>query len=214
MSPGAASSIESRACRIKRRRVPRYSLWQGMFDLSGYTLTDDLAMPGKYLIPNGTIVPPNGFLLVWADDLAGSQEASGDLHVNFQLNPAGEAIGLFAPGAATVDSLTFGAQSANVSQGRSPDGQAPPFQSMLTSTMGWGKWSVSVATTSQLDHGLLAKCRRAHHGSKCHQRCLWCQPLLSRPEPAELSLKTAVQTAEYAKYAKEKQLSGQGHSPR
>ena len=104
------------------------------FDLSGYTLTDDLAVPAKYVIPNGTIVPPNGFLLVWADNQAGSQEASGDLHVNFQLNPAGEAIGLFAPGAATVDSLTFGAQSANVSQGRSPDGQAPPFQSMLTPT--------------------------------------------------------------------------------
>ncbi len=104
------------------------------FDLSGYTLTDDLAVPAKYVIPNGTIVPPNGFLLVWADNQAGSQEASGDLHVNFQLNPAGEAIGLFAPGGAVVNSLTFAAQGANVSQGRYPDGQAPPFQTMLTPT--------------------------------------------------------------------------------
>src|SRR6266542_3489603 len=104
------------------------------FDLSGYTLTDDLLTPGKYVIPHGTIVPPNGFLLVWADNQAGPQEASGDLHVNFQLNPGGEAIGLFAPGGAAVDSLTFGAQGANVSQGRYPDSSAPPFQTMLTPT--------------------------------------------------------------------------------
>ena len=39
-----------------------------------------------------------------------------------------------APDGALVDSLAFGAQSANVSQGRYPDGQAPPFQSMLTPT--------------------------------------------------------------------------------
>ena len=81
-------------------------------------MTDDLAVPGKYVIPNGTIVPPKGFFLVCADSEAGQQEASGDLHVNFQLNPSGEAIGLFTPsGAVAVDSLTFGAQSANVSQG-------------------------------------------------------------------------------------------------
>jgi len=35
-----------------------------MFDLSSYTLTDDLAVPGKYVIPGATIVPSSGFQLV------------------------------------------------------------------------------------------------------------------------------------------------------
>ena len=161
MSPAATCSIASKACRIERRRVgvsgkewkpenistwldpanDQFQSWFELyntatcaFDLSGYTLTDELATPGKYVIPNGTVVPPSGFLLVWADNQAGPQEASGDLHVNFQLNPAGEAIALFVPGRGVVDSLTFGAQGANVSQGRYPDGAAPPFQTMLTAS--------------------------------------------------------------------------------
>jgi len=44
------------------------------------------------------------------------------LHVNFQLNKAGEAIGLFAADGTQVDAITFEAQTSDVSQGRCPDG--------------------------------------------------------------------------------------------
>ena len=47
-----------------------------------------------------------------------------DLHVNFQLSKSGEAIGLFAPDGRPIDTVTFGPQTNNISQGRLPDGSA------------------------------------------------------------------------------------------
>jgi hypothetical protein len=69
-------------------------------DLGGYFLTDNLLNPRQFEIPaNGRyIIPPSGFLLVWADNET-QQNATNraDLHVNFQLRQAGEAIGLLRP---------------------------------------------------------------------------------------------------------------------
>ena len=42
--------------------------------------------------------------------------------MNFKLDKAGEAIGLFAPDGTAVDAVTFGAQTTHVSEGRYPDG--------------------------------------------------------------------------------------------
>ena len=47
-------------------------------DLSGYYLTDDLSDWAKFEIPDGYIVPANGYLLVWADKK--SVTDSTDLH--------------------------------------------------------------------------------------------------------------------------------------
>jgi hypothetical protein len=47
-----------------------------------------------------------------------------DLHAGFKLSQNGEAIGLFAPDGVLVDSVTFDAQTNNISQGRWPDGNA------------------------------------------------------------------------------------------
>ena len=41
------------------------------------------------------------------------------------MNRSGEAIGLFAPDGTLVDSVTFGSQTNDVSQGRFPDGVGP-----------------------------------------------------------------------------------------
>ncbi|MBX3746494.1 MAG: lamin tail domain-containing protein [Verrucomicrobiae bacterium] len=104
-------------------------------DLSAYTLTDNLANPTRFRIPNGTVIPPGGFLLVWADGQP-EQTVPGQLHVNFSLAADGEAIGLFAPDGSPVDAVTFGPQSPNVSQGRFPDGAPPPFVFMDFPTPG------------------------------------------------------------------------------
>ncbi len=95
-------------------------------DLSAFTLTDDPARPDKFAIPPGTVIPPGGYLLVWADEEPG-QSTNGTLHANFRLSGSGEFLGLFGPNGARVDALTFGAQVANRSQGRFPDGGAEPF---------------------------------------------------------------------------------------
>jgi len=92
-------------------------------ELAGYYLTDDLNNPLQYQIPAGYRVPAHGFLLVWADGKPSANDTnSADLHVNFKLNKDGEAIGLFAPDGSAIDALTFGPQTANVSEGRYPDG--------------------------------------------------------------------------------------------
>jgi len=94
-------------------------------DLSGFTLTDNLSVTNMWTIPSGTIIPAGGYLLVWADDET-NQNAVGtpDLHANFRLSLAGEAVGLYAPSGALVDSLTFGQQTNDISHGRWPDGNS------------------------------------------------------------------------------------------
>lgn len=93
-------------------------------DLGGMYITDDLAAPTKYQIPttspSETTVPAGGFLLLWAD----SEMGEGIRHVNIKLSASGEAIGLFTSAGESIDSTTFGAQAADVSMARVPDGSA------------------------------------------------------------------------------------------
>lgn len=104
-------------------------------DLSGYRLTDNLTNTTQFTIPNGYSIPANGYLLVWADDDTGQNDTnSPDLHVNFKLGGSGEAIGLFAPNGTNVDSITFGSQTNDISQGRYPDGNSGLFYFMIVPT--------------------------------------------------------------------------------
>jgi len=105
-------------------------------DLSGYYITDDLEIPGKWQIPAGTTIGPGGFILFWAD---GYDEGPGQDHVrpakpheefttryyhlNFKLSRAGEQIALFDPNGNSLDALSYDLQWPDVSYGRTPDGQ-------------------------------------------------------------------------------------------
>lgn len=53
----------------------KYEDWIELFNannfemnLDGYYLSDDQAEPQKWQFPDGTIIPANGYLIVWADD--------------------------------------------------------------------------------------------------------------------------------------------------
>ncbi|MFZ9854529.1 MAG: lamin tail domain-containing protein, partial [Limisphaerales bacterium] len=92
-------------------------------DLSGYFITDSLVDRTAFRLPPGTVIPPGGFLLLWADGQPSqSVPEKGILHLGFSLARGGEEIGLFAPDLSLVDSVTFGPQTADVSMGRFPDG--------------------------------------------------------------------------------------------
>jgi hypothetical protein len=94
-------------------------------NLEGCFLTDDPANKYQFRIPAGCIIPPGGYLLVWADNDTGlNQLDRADLHVNFKLSKSGETIGLFASDGSPIDVITFGPQLTDVSQGRFPDGSA------------------------------------------------------------------------------------------
>jgi len=95
-------------------------------DLAGYSLADSLTnAAARWTMPAGATIPAKGFLLVWADDDTEQNGTnSADLHADFRLGQTGESIGLFAPNGSLVDSVTFGAQTNDLSQGRWPDGGA------------------------------------------------------------------------------------------
>ncbi len=104
-------------------------------DLTSYRLTDNLTNSTQFVIPPGYVIPPGGFLLVWADnDTRQNVATNRDLHVDFKLSLTGEQLGLFSPDGTLVDGLTFGPQSNDVSQGRYPDGEAGPLVSFPAPT--------------------------------------------------------------------------------
>lgn len=132
-------------------------------DLTGYYLTDTLGNPFQFQIPPGFIVPTNGYLLVWADNKTSANTNSVALHVPFKLDKGGEAIGLFAPDGTAIDAITFGAQTANISEGRIPNGgsfrllmptpspQAPNILPPATNLPTVTAFSVAVDQTFQLN---------------------------------------------------------------
>jgi len=92
-------------------------------DLSGYTLSDDPVDPAKYALPTGTVLAAEDHLLIWADE----ELDQGPLHAGFNLSALGDSIFLYAPDGSVVDSVTFGQQAPDLSEGRWKDGEPAPF---------------------------------------------------------------------------------------
>jgi Lamin Tail Domain/Carbohydrate binding domain/CotH kinase protein len=92
-------------------------------NLAGYYLTDNLGNKFQYAIPQGFVIPPHSYKLVWADNAPGKNDTNNpDLHVNFALSKSGEALGLFASDGTLIDAVTFGPQFDDRTEGRFPDG--------------------------------------------------------------------------------------------
>ena len=73
-------------------------------DLSGYGLTDGLAADeAPWIIPNGTVVLPGNFLLIWCDE----DEDQGSFHASFKLSADGETVSLINPDGELVDKSSF-----------------------------------------------------------------------------------------------------------
>lgn len=87
-------------------------------DLTGYFLSDNAENLDKYDIPDGTLIPANGYLTVWADE-DGMQEG---LHANFKLSASGEELFLVNPDTIVMDEITFGEQQTDISYARIPNG--------------------------------------------------------------------------------------------
>lgn len=90
--------------------------------LDSLYLTDDVDKPTRFPIPAGLSIPPNQYLIFFAD---GTPE-QGAQHTNFKLNRSGDFIGLYgAQGSFAIDSQAVGEQFPNLSFGRYPDGNGP-----------------------------------------------------------------------------------------
>lgn len=86
-------------------------------NLNGYYLSDNLAVPDKWMFAD-TILEAGAFLIIWADE----DEDQQGLHANFKLSKGGESILLSNPQLVSVDMITFGAQQTDISTGRFPNG--------------------------------------------------------------------------------------------
>lgn len=85
-------------------------------DLTGWYLTDDIAVPTKWQFPAVTI-NGNGYLVVFASG-KDRRIPGKNLHTNFSLKASGELIALIQPdGATAVNIYAFGPQQPDVSYG-------------------------------------------------------------------------------------------------
>ncbi len=94
----------------------------GEANLAGWHLTDDANNLSKWTFPPSTLIPENGYLLVFAsgknaDDYV---DPAGYLHTNFKLTSGGEYLALVKPDGLTVASQfapAFPAQFTDISYG-------------------------------------------------------------------------------------------------
>lgn len=118
--------------------IELYNTSNTPLNLSGLYLSDSYINPLKYTFPGNTVIPAYGFLTIWADEDSPTTSA---LHCNFKLSASGEKI-ILSKANGILDSITFGAQNADISFGRCPDGtgefsiQSMPSYNISNCTIG------------------------------------------------------------------------------
>src|SRR5690606_5674667 len=93
-------------------------------NLSGWRLSDSAQTPTEFIFPSGYTLAAGGRLVAWCDEQTAQSVAPASLHLPFKLSASGETLTLTAPDGTVVDSVTFGPQVTDISQGRAPDGSA------------------------------------------------------------------------------------------
>ena len=87
--------------------------------IAGLGVSDDPMNPLKSTLPPLSFIGPRSFLVLQADE----QTELRGRHLGFRLNRDGEWIGISDSAGSLIDSVEFGAQSADITEGSLPDGQ-------------------------------------------------------------------------------------------
>ncbi|MFA7273563.1 MAG: CotH kinase family protein [Crocinitomicaceae bacterium] len=95
-----------------------YNNTSAPINLSSYYLSDNDTNLTQWPFPNGTILPANGYLVVWADN----DILQTGFHANFKLSTGGETIYLLSDATTLADQITFPGQISDISYGRYPNG--------------------------------------------------------------------------------------------
>jgi hypothetical protein len=99
--------------------VELYNTSAAPVDISGYYLTDNLANLNKWTIPNGTVIPGNGYLTFWADE----DSSQGWNHMNFKLSAQNEFVWLLNNNLEVLDSVGWsGGLAVDSGYARIPNG--------------------------------------------------------------------------------------------
>ncbi|MDO4544194.1 MAG: lamin tail domain-containing protein [Clostridia bacterium] len=107
-----------------------YSDWVELYnttdtaqDLSGFGLSDDPTKPFKYTFPEGTVIQPYSYLLVYSTLVP----VDGYLCLDFGLSASGEELLLTNADGGVLDHITFSAQQKNYSYARNFEGGVGDF---------------------------------------------------------------------------------------
>ena len=95
--------------------IELYNNGNSAVDLSGNYLSDDPLEPMKWMIPAGTLIEADDYLLIWADEM--DTEGTG-VHTNFKLSSGGESLGLYTAGGVVIDQIEYTKQHPDISFGR------------------------------------------------------------------------------------------------
>lgn len=98
--------------------IELYNVSDAPVDLGGYFITDNINNLRKFEFAEGTIINPDEYLIVWADE-DGSQ---GDLHANFKLSSSGESVLLLNPDIEWMDRVDFTELESDKGYARVPNG--------------------------------------------------------------------------------------------
>ena len=101
--------------------IELYNISSGSIDISGYYLTDKKSKISKWQIPQGTSIPGNGYLIIWAD----KDTTQVGLHANFKLSSLGEDLLFSKPDQTLIDEVTYPGQTLELSYSRNPNGTGP-----------------------------------------------------------------------------------------
>lgn len=98
--------------------VELYNNTSGTISLNNLNLSDDIANPTKWQFPEGVVILPNDYIIVWADN----DVFSNELHCGYKLSGNGEQLILSYANGKIIDSLTYPLQTSDITWGRYPNG--------------------------------------------------------------------------------------------
>lgn len=98
--------------------IELYNTTSNYLDLSNLYLSDLIASPLQWEIPANTIIAPNDYLIIWADN----DTTDSGLHANFKLSSGGEDLILSYANGTVIDQVTFPIQSDAITYGRYVNG--------------------------------------------------------------------------------------------
>lgn len=120
-------------------------------DLYGLFLSDSYSNLTKFSFPENTIIQPNGYLLIWADE---DPSTANYLHANFKLSSSGEQIIISNIVGTILDSVSFGSQTPDQSMGRCSNGTGS-FQVYTTPTPEEVNCVISVEEITELERTII-----------------------------------------------------------
>jgi len=101
--------------------VELYNKGDESVDLSGYFLSDDGSNLDKWIIPDGTSINADSYLIIWADSDE-DQTTADELHASFKLSAGGESVVLSTSSLEIIDQIDYDVQQTDIGYARIPNG--------------------------------------------------------------------------------------------